>query len=438
MGKALRRALGGLAVAAAVLVAAPFLVPIEHFIPQVTLALSEELGQPVTMEDLRLHLVPTPRIVARHITVGRRAQVMIGELEIEPDLASLVFGPRTVRRVRAERVAIDEAALRIPMEMPERRPAERLLVQRLVLATVKFNHATLDLPLFDAEVTLDDGLRMREAFAQARDGSVKLHLAPAADGRTAFELGAANWTLPGDAPLMFASLAARGTFKEGELVLGRIQGQLYGGRIVARAHADWGKQLQVSGSAELAGVDLAPLQQALGRPAQLSGRLQAEAAFSARAQSAQGLGEALALEGPFEVQGGVYRGVDLARAGQLSGERSANEATTFEELKGRFELRGRELKLSELCMRSPKLVAGGNVAIAPDKALSGRLDIAVAQTGGFLGVPVTLGGTTDAPSLRPTKGYLIGAAIGTVLMPGIGTSVGSALGGQIARTSDCR
>ena len=437
MGKALRRGLGALAAAVAVAIAVPILVPIAHFIPELTLAASEKLGQPVTIEDLRLHLVPTPRIVAQHITVGRRAQLMIGELEIEPDLASLVFGPRTVRLIRADRVAIDEAALRIPRGMPKSRPGE-VRVQRLVLTMVKFNHSKLDLPLFDVDLRLGEDLRMLEARFEARDGSLKLRLAPGDAGATAFALNATNWTLPAGAPFLFDALAAHGTFKGGELVLGKVEGELYGGRLVGRAHADWGRQWQLSGSAQLAGVDLAPVQKALGKPARLSGRLQADAAFSTRAKSAAGLREGLMLEGPFEVQGGVYRGLDLARAGELSGERRTGDSTTFEELKGKLELHGEHVRVSELCMRSPKMVAGGSVAIAADKTLSGNLDISVAQTGGFLGVPVALGGTTDEPSVRPTKGYLIGAAIGTALLPGIGTSIGSSLGGQIARTSDCK
>jgi hypothetical protein len=96
------------------------------------------------------------------------------------------------------------------------------------------------------------------------------------------------------------------------------------------------------------------------------------------------------------------------------------------------------VKLNQLCMRSPKIVAGGNVQIASDKTLSGRLDISMAQTGGLVGVPVSLGGSTDDPSMLPSKGYLIGAAIGTVLLPGIGTSIGSSLGGRIGGTSDCK
>jgi hypothetical protein len=62
----------------------------------------------------------------------------------------------------------------------------------------------------------------------------------------------------------------------------------------------------------------------------------------------------------------------------------------------------------------------------------------VAKTGGFVGVPVSLGGTTSDPSVTPTKGYVIGAVIGTVLLPGIGTSIGSSIGSRIEGTSDCK
>jgi hypothetical protein len=180
------------------------------------------------------------------------------------------------------------------------------------------------------------------------------------------------------------------------------------------------------------------VQKALGKTAKLSGRLKADAEFSTNAKTAPELRDALTLDGPFEVLGGVYQGVDLSRAGELAGERRSDDATHFEELRGTLELRGERVRLTQLCIRSPKIVAGGNVDIAPDKALSGKLHIAVAQTGGFVGVPVALSGTTDEPSMRPSKGYLLSAAIGTALLPGIGTSIGLTLGGQMERASSCR
>ena len=437
MGKAVRSTLGGIALAVAFALAVPLLVPMSYFIPEITQIASERLGQPVEIEDLTLHLLPTPRVIAHRITVGRKSEIMIGELEVVPELHSLIHGPRSLRLVRASRVAFDEGAFAIPHGMPKRKD-EPMPVKRLVLATVKFNHPKVDVPIFDVDVKLGERLRVREARFETVDGSLTLVVRPGGDGTTALALSASNWTLPVGAPLTFETLAAQGMLKGQSLEVGRIDGRLYGGRLFGNAHADWGKQLQLAGSAQIAGVDLAPVQKALGKPAKLSGRLKADAAFSSNAKTPAELRDALALDGPFEVLGGVYQGVDLSRAGELAGERRLDDATHFEELKGTLELRGERVRLSRLCIRSPKIVAGGDVDIAPDKALSGNLHIAMAQTGGFVGVPVALGGTTDEPSMRPSKGYLLSAAIGTALLPGIGTSIGLTLGGQLERASNCK
>jgi hypothetical protein len=438
MGRAIRRTLWVVVAAAAVVIAVPFVVPVKPFIPELTRFASEKLGQPVTMEDLTLHLVPTPQIVGHRISVGRRSQLLIGELVIEPDLASLVSGPRTLRRISAHRVALDESALAIPRGMPKGRPGEPVLVRRLTLTAVKLSHSKVELPVFDADVQLGEGFRVKEALFAARDGSLKLRAQASGAGATALTLQATKWTLPAGAPLFFETLAAQGTLRGQQLELARIEGELYGGKVLGEAQLGWGKQWQLAGKAELSGVDLVPVQKAFGKLAKLSGRLKADAAFSTRAKTPAELVDALVIDGPFEVLGGVYQGVDLSRAGELAPEHGADQATKFEELKGRLELRGEHVRLGGLCVRSPTVVAGGDVEIAPDKSVSGKLDISVAQTGGFLGVPVTLSGTTDEVSMRPTKGYLIGAAIGTALLPGIGTSIGSALGGRIAGRSNCR
>jgi hypothetical protein len=57
--------------------------------------------------------------------------------------------------------------------------------------------------------------------------------------------------------------------------------------------------------------------------------------------------------------------------------------------------------------------------------------VSVARTGGFVGVPMSLGGTTAEPSLTPSKGYVIGAVIGTMLLPGIGTTLGASAGSRL-------
>jgi len=158
--------------------------------------------------------------------------------------------------------------------------------------------------------------------------------------------------------------------------------------------------------------------------------------FSSRARTPEQLARALSLDGPFEVVGGAYHGVDLTKVSITNS--AIDGATPFEEFKGSLQLRGQQVKISELCVRSPKLVAGGNVDIAPDEKLSGKLDISMAKTGGFVGMPVSLSGTASDPSVRPTKGYVIGAVVGTMLLPGIGTSLGASAGSRLEGTSSCK
>lgn len=433
-GRGLRWSLIGVAILAAVAIATPFLVPVSHFIPELTRVASEKLGQPVAIDELRLHILPTPRVVASGIAVGRKMDLTIGELEIVPELMSFVSGPRAIRLIQAERVFVQESALAIPKSMPKSQGGEPILVRQLVLKEVNLQHSKFRVPQFDADVALGEAFALQRALLETRDGSMKLEL----DATRAFTFSAREWILPAGAPLKFDTLIVQGTLKGESLDLTKIEGLLYGGKIAGKARASWAKQWQVSGNAALAGVDLVPVQQALGKPAKLSGRLKADAAFSSRARTPAQLGNALAVDGPFEVQGGAYQGVDLSKAGDITGKPALGDATTFEEIRGLLQLRGKQVKINQLCVRSPKLVAGGHVEIAPDQKLSGKLDISVAKTGGFVGVPVSLGGTTSDPSVTPTKGYVIGAVIGTVLLPGIGTSLGSSIGSRIEGTSDCK
>jgi uncharacterized protein involved in outer membrane biogenesis len=278
-----------------VLIAVPFLVPISGFIPELEGIASEKLGQPVTIDDLRLHLLPTPRVVANGITVGRKLDVTIGELEVVPDLMSFVSGPRTIRLIQAERVYVEQSALAIPKGMPKRQGGEPIRVERLVLKDVTLNHSKFRVPQFDADVALGERFALEHALLQTSDGSMRLEF----DGDKAFALTARQWTLPAAAaPLKFEALAVQGTLKGEQLDLTKIEGLLYGGKIAGTARASWAKQWQLTGKAKLAGVDLVPVQQALGKTAKLSGRLKADAAFSSRARTAGQLRGALALDGP--------------------------------------------------------------------------------------------------------------------------------------------
>ena len=69
----LRWTLAILILAVAAALAAPFLVPLDSFVPRVSAHASSAIGQPVTIAELRLHLLPSPRAAAHGIRIGTAA-----------------------------------------------------------------------------------------------------------------------------------------------------------------------------------------------------------------------------------------------------------------------------------------------------------------------------------------------------------------------------
>jgi len=419
-------------------VAVPFLVPVSRFIPEIARSASGSIGQPVAIAGLRAQLLPTPRLVAEGIRIGKKDEVVIGELEIVPELLSFFSGKRTIRLLRAERIELKEAALSIPDRMPK--GGDPVQIRRLELLDIRLQHSTLKLPPFHVEVRMGSGREVETARIDTSDGALKLLAHPDGAGKTIVKLEASRWRLPlAAAPLVFDSLKADGILIGKRLDLTNIDARQYGGTLQGNARVDWTKSWQVTGAAKIAGIDLTAAQGALGIEPRLSGKLDATTKFSATAKSPEQLASVLAVDGPFNVANGVYRGIDFAMVGDLTGSKGAGGSTRFDELRGVLRLLGKRIRINNLCVKSPGLRAAGFVELAPDQALTGRLDVSVAKTGGYVGVPVALSGTRQDPVVRPTKGYTVGAVLGSVLLPGVGTALGASAGAAAeGKAGDCK
>jgi hypothetical protein len=166
----------------------------------------------------------------------------------------------------------------------------------------------------------------------------------------------------------------------------------------------------------------------------LTGRLEAHTTWSAEFHELNALADALRSQTRFTVHDAVVHGIDLAQAVKTVGLSRGGE-TRLDSLAGNVATQGRAVQLTNLVASSGLLSANGNVAIAPNRTLSGRVtvDLAAAAAGGAIGVPLAVGGTLDAPSVTLTRGALVGAAVGTMLAPGVGTGAGAKLGDRLGQ-----
>jgi len=76
------------------------------------------------------------------------------------------------------------------------------------------------------------------------------------------------------------------------------------------------------------------------------------------------------------------------------------------------------------------LTASGNLKLF-NRKLDG--EIAVDLVDGVVGVPLKVGGSMSDPELSLTGAALTGAAIGSAVLPGVGTAIGARVGQQVEK-----
>jgi len=446
-GKWLRRGLwvAGIVLALAVLV--PWLAPLDRFIPEIERRASIRLGQPVKIASLRAHLFPTPHGTATGIVVGSGDALKIAAIVITPALTSLASETKVIRQIEVEGLEVTQAALeklaavtQVPDDAKPGTPAApaAVRVERFVLdnATVRLEKGVLG-PL-DARLELTAAGGLESASLKLASGNLKATIVPQGKMFTV-DVAAKNWQPPVGPAILFDVLTIKGTATTTTATFDDVQAKLYSGTVSGKLSGQWEKGLAVQGDLTVRGVELGRLLPVVAPNTKLSGALDAKPVFSAQADKPERLAQVLRLETPFDVRKGVLKGFDLvAAATSLVRKEHSGGETHFDKLTGRVNVERGAYRLSQLNITSGSLNATGNVNVAANRALSGRLDANVQVIGkSAITVPLNVAGTMDQPLLYPTAGALAGGAIGTAILgPGVGTTAGIKAGQAVESFTD--
>lgn len=397
------------------------------------------LGREVRFGQLTVDVWPLPAVALNRVEIATQPAIRIDRIEVRPVLPALLFAGRLelstllVRQLDLSHLALDDllAARKPGAEPPKaaKKPAiagvgrdapappdavlQVIVPQRLVLDRATWRSRGGAATMFNADARLDaqglpDGLALTLLAGALQGTRLELVRQSPRDWDVDVEIAGGSikgkLQLPPQSPGPAQALGLSGQLETRDLALG----------VLLRAQA-----LQPgAGSADTR--------------AAMSGRLQASTTFNTRAGDWGGLLDGLQSESRFVVHQAVVHGFDLARAVRSVGL-SRGGVTRLDTLAGQVRTRGRNVELRNLVASSGNLSAGGQVLISPDRRLQGRVDVTLGEkmVGKAVGVPLQVEGTLDKPELRLTRAALAGAAIGTLILPGVGTGAGASLGEKI-------
>lgn len=418
--------------AIAVLAALPLFVSLDDYRPQIEQAVSDKLKEPVVLKKLRLSGLPSPHVVIEGIVVGKAGDVTVGEVTVTPDLLSLLSDTKVIRSIDIHGLVITQRALDKMPGWTKPDPGAEPAAFKVLVRSIRLDDARLQLQKtgfgpFDARVAIGgDGLPER-ADITARDGKFKAALTPDG-GRFRAEVHARDWRLPAGPPIHFEQLDMKGLVTPADADFSDIRARLYGGSLEGRAAIGWQKGLQLKGAFGVDDVELRDLVPLFSPKTRLSGRLTAKPVFAGNAAKPEQLGAVMKLDTPFEVRQGVWQGVDIQEAASKLSQAKSGGETRFDVLAGHFAMDRGTQRLTGLKVASGSLSADGNITIAPDKSLSGRVNARVSMGGAAaVAVPLNISGTVGAPMALPAVGAMAGAVVGAGVSAG--TSVGSTVGG---------
>jgi hypothetical protein len=425
------------------------------------------LGVPVALGRLHIDPWPVPAVALEAVEVRTQPALTARHIELRLQLRALLAGQLTVASLVLQgadlpQPGIDQllAALRGSdgdasaktraegTQSPGISPAQPLLLlpRRLTLDDVTWRNNRGEATTLDATATLDEHGLPDKVELKLRAGAFQGALAQATrqvpgsqtGSQVGLQAGAQGDSQAGaqgdsQASAQAGSQTASQTSQGGDLAW-VLQVQHAGGTIngvlQVRDPARDPSTLSVQGRFETRNLELSLLRR--GAPGPLSGRMRASTTLRAEAADTAGLAQALVSQSSFTVDDAVVQGVDLARAVKTVGL-SRGGLTRLDTLSGQVATRGQSIRLSQLAASSGALSATGDVTVAPNRSLSGRVTVNLAEkvVGKAVGVPLVVGGTLDAPTVTLTRGAMLGAAIGTLVMPGVGTGAGASFGDAI-------
>ena len=414
------------------LVVLPMAIPADSLRHSIQQALGERLGEPMRVERLRFTILPRIQLVAEGLATAS-GRLRVQRVEAAPVIRSLWSDRVILNEVVLEGLHLEPAILGPILGGDIGTGPQGVTIRRVRVSEARVLVGKLTFEGVDADIALRADGRPRRIYVTMEDGRVGLEVLPTASGALQLALKARDWRLLWEPRILVDEVQATAILEQRRLEAWNVQTKVGKGSAFGFVSLRWEPRWSLTGEFSLRAIPLGRLQVDARQPPLLEGLLDATPRFAARARHPEQLLARLELASDFSVRNVLVRRVDLPAAGGIKKNVSRKTGETrFEQVSGHVAMTRGRFAFTDLRARAGALMATGQVSVAPDRSLSGRIDAHLANSGGLLTVPLRVSGTLDDPRVHPTAAALAGAAVGSAILPGVGTALG-AKAGQLAQ-----
>ena len=365
----------------------------------------QRLGVKVSLGAVHWSLLPMPAITVNDFRTQQAQPLIVGKLSVYPKLSKLLQGTLVLDRVEVDDATIPRnsvSALHVKHDTAPHVADEGVLLEHFAVRNFTWISYGGIATSYDGEVDFDPHWRPRHAALRR----------------------------PGVTPPFVLTLARDGDEDRWQTHI-TVGGGTANGHLALKTAEDG--VMQLSGQLAPLGIEVASAIGAFNRRSPISGSGSGQTVVSASGKSPGELARSLHTQTRFTVSSAVLLRFDLDKAINTLGKEHDGQ-TPLQEMTGQLDTQngaeGMRLTGTEIFARAGKFTATGKGTVYHGQIeASANVDIIE----GAIGVPITLSGSVHKPKVSVPPGFLAGAAIGTVVLPVIGTAIGARIGGAIGK-----
>lgn len=365
----------------------------------------ERLGVKISIGSVHWALLPTPAIIVVDIRTLQTPAIAIGTLSVYPNLQMLLRRKLVVARMDVRDATLPRNALHALQVTPNTMEwfgGDDAPLEHLVFRNLTWTSYSGIAVIFDGEIDFDPHWRPRHAELRR----------------------------PGVNP-PFTLTATR------ESEADRWQTQIFVGGGTAHGHVALktaaSGAMHLSGQLGPRGIEVASALNTFNRRSPLSGTGNGQTTLWADGTSVGQLTRSLHTQTLLTVHAATLLRFDLDKAIHTRGQEHDGQ-TPLQELSGQLDTQngpeGMRVTGTGVRARAGQFTATGKGTLYHGQIqASGNLDLVE----GAVGVPISLSGPVQKPKVSAPPGFFAGAAIGTAVLPGIGTVIGARIGGALGK-----